>query len=450
MRHYRRSRLVLFLPVLVLVGAMFTGCGEEGKSEPDLISISDFEGSWVVQQYKATSVANPIISVELVSGGGAFEMDIDEDGEFQGRMFIPASLAGVNMEMPIAGTTKLISQDSLVITFTPEIPNFLTKTRAAFTLSSNNNTVTLTDGNAHFDFGLGSGPEQVIFEGVMVKNDGSYPPIVFTEDFEGPWVAQMYKVTSTGNPPISIELIGLGGAFSYDVDDAGGLEGRGFVPASLAGMTLEIPISANLNLISQDSVGISFTPEIPPFLTDTRAEFALSANTLALTDSNTTFDFDGDEEPDPAIFEGVMVRNDGSYPPVVFTEDLEGFWETVSYTVTSAANPLISFETISMGATFDWDVDDQGQAIGNAFIPGAITGGDDVTLSDFPAGFELIYQDTLMIAFYPEVPPFLTNTRGHFTLVGDDFILTDENTYFDFGSGAEPAIAEIVMERTAP
>jgi hypothetical protein len=308
MKQYRRSRLVILMPALLLLGALFTGCGDDGKSEPDLIAISDFEGSWVVQQYKATLNANPQIFVELISSGGAFEMDIDDAGVFQGRMFIPASLAGTKMEMPIAGTAELISQDSLLIDFTPEIPGLLTETRAEFTLTDNKSTVTLTDANSEFDFGGGS---------------------------------------------------------------------------------------------------------------------------------------------QPATFEGIMVKNDGSYPPIVFTEDFEGFWEAVSYTATSVADPQTSIETISMGATWQFDVDDQGQAIGDAFIPGTVTGGDDVILSDFVAAFELIYQDTMMIVFDPEVLPFLVNTGGYFTLDGNDFTLTDESAYFDFGSGPVPAIAEIVMERTA-
>jgi hypothetical protein len=289
----------------------------------------------------------------------------------------------------------------------------------------------------------------LLFAGCGDDNGGG-PDLIVVSDFEGTWVVEQYKVTSVANPAVSMELISLGGAMEFNLDKDGTFEGRGFVPASVAGMKLELPFAGNLQLISQDSVTVTFTPEQEPFLTDTRAAFTLDGNTVAISDSNTVFDFDGDTELEPAIFEAVMAKTDDPYPTVIFTEDFEGFWEALSYTATSVANPAMSIETVAMGAVYEFDVDASGEAVGYAFIPAALTGGEDVTIPDFDASFEIIYQDTMMIVFNPVQLPFLVNAGGAFTLEGETCTLTDENAFFDFDGDEvpEPAIAEIVLERT--
>jgi hypothetical protein len=190
---------------------------------------------------------------------------------------------------------------------------------------------------------------------------------------------------------------------------------------------------------------VTFIPEIPPFLNEMRGEFEMTGNTVTLYDTDAEFDFDGDEQPDSAVFEGTMVRNDGSYPPIIFTEDFEGLWEATGYTVTSDADPQTSINTIDLGATFEFDVGNDGTALVDAFIPEALAG-EDLTFTDIPAAFQLEYQDTVTIAFTPEVPPFLTNTRGYFTLDGDEYVLVDEDAMFDFDGDLVPEPARAVVE----
>ena len=287
----------------------------------------------------------------------------------------------------------------------------------------------------------------LLFAGCGDDNGGE-PDLIVVSDFEGEWVVLEYKVTSVANPLMSVELISLGSAFEFDAEDDGDFQGRGFVPATLAGTTVEIPFQGTMTLISQDTLSVDFTPEQPPFLTGMRGAFVLDGSTLTLHDPNSDFDFDGDQQSEPADFEATLERQDGSYPYVIFTEDFEGHWEATSYTVTSKANPQLSINTITLGATFEFDVDDEGEALGEAYIPAELAGGQDTTFTDFPASFELIYQDTMMIAFNPQQPPFLTNTRGHFTLDGDVYTLTDTNAFFVFDQAPEPAIAVVVLERS--
>jgi hypothetical protein len=289
----------------------------------------------------------------------------------------------------------------------------------------------------------------ILVVGCGSDDNGGGPDLIVISDFEGEWVITEYKATMAANPAVSLELISLGGAMTFEADEDGDFTGRTFVPPSFAGMNVELTAQGTMELLSQDSLLVSFVPEMPPFLTEMRGEFEMTGNTVTLYDENAEFDFDGDQQMDPAIFEGTMVLNDGSYPPVIFTEDFEGHWEATGYTVTSDANPAITLNTIDAGATFEFDVGSDGTALVDVFIPASLAG-EDVTFTDLPAAFQLEYQDTMTIAFTPEVPPLLTNTRGYFTLDGNEYTLTDEDALFDFDGDEvpEPASAYIEIERT--
>jgi hypothetical protein len=278
---------------------------------------------------------------------------------------------------------------------------------------------------------------------------GASPDLIVLADFEGNWVAASYRVTSVANPIISLDLIPLGGAFGWEADDEGNFAGRNFIPASIAGATLQLPFQGNFTLLSQDSIMVTFTPEIEPFLTNTRAAFTLSGDNFTITDGNTTFDFGMGQGEEPALFEGTLTRYTGPLPSVIFVEDFQGVWEAQTYTLTAKANPQRTAELIAAGATFEFTVDSMGGLVGDAFIPAAVTGDQDVQLNDFLGYFELVKQDTIRTVFTPEVPPFLTNTYGWFSISGDILNIKDENGFFDFGGGegAEPVIFEAVVER---
>ncbi|MFO8175588.1 MAG: hypothetical protein R6T96_14975, partial [Longimicrobiales bacterium] len=71
---------------------------------------------------------------------------------------------------------------------------------------------------------------------------------------------------------------------------------------------LDRQVQGTFSLLSQDSVVISFIPEIPPFLTQTRAEFQLMGDMLSFVDEDSEFDFDGDGGQEEAVFEGTFQR----------------------------------------------------------------------------------------------------------------------------------------------
>jgi hypothetical protein len=294
-----------------------------------------------------------------------------------------------------------------------------------------------------------------VLVGVMLAGCGdddktTESDLIEISDFEGEWVITQYKATSFDDPPIVLELISLGGAMTFEADEDGDFTGRTFVPAAVAGTENPVEITAQgaIEIVTQDTLLVTFTPAWPPFLTEMRGEFEITGNTVTLYDPNGEFDFDGDMQMDPAIFEGIMVKNDGAYPAIIFTEDFEGHWVATGYTVTSDANPAVSLDAIAAGATREFDVISDGTALVDIYIPASMAG-EELTITDYPAAFQLEYQDMMTIAFTPEVAPFLVNAGGYFTLDGNEYTLTDEDAMFDFGEGIEPASAVIEMERTS-
>jgi hypothetical protein len=298
---------ILLIAAVVLVAGFLIGCGDDDGAKPKVITLADFEGSWVIQSYKVTSTGTPQISVDLINLGAAFSFEADNAGNFTSRAFIPASLAGTTLELSPGGTFELITQDTVQVNFVPEIPPFLTYIRGEFTLAGN--TITITDTNTTFDFDGDQVEEPAIFEGVMVRNDGS-APIVFTSDFEGSWNATEYKVTSKDNELVSVELIGLGGSLSWDAMAGGSFSGDLSVPASILPPSgLQLSYTGVFAVVKQDSIQITFDQEVPPFLESFRGGFSLSGDTVTVTDDNTTFDFDGDGTEEDATFKGTMVRS---------------------------------------------------------------------------------------------------------------------------------------------
>lgn len=139
---------------------------------------------------------------------------------------------------------------------------------------------------------------------------GSKPKVLTLADLEGNWEATAYKLT---NPaiPLTIDIVQNGGSFDINAGNDGSFTGTGVIPGAMIGEPndLTINFAGNMQLVTQDTLAVVFTPEIPPFITNFSGKFTLSGNTMTIVDENTTFDFDGDQVDDPAIFEGTMVRS---------------------------------------------------------------------------------------------------------------------------------------------
>jgi hypothetical protein len=147
----------------------------------------------------------------------------------------------------------------------------------------------------------------VVFSGC--GDDGSKPNLITIADFEGSWETLTYRITSSANPALTLEIISLGATMEWDADDRGNFDGSAFIPAALAGQDLDLDVQGTFSLLSQDSVLIVFIPEYPPFLTQTRAEFSLVGDLLSFDDENSEFDFDADGQMEAAKFQGTFMRN---------------------------------------------------------------------------------------------------------------------------------------------
>ena len=140
-------------------------------------------------------------------------------------------------------------------------------------------------------------------------DDGTKPDPFTIADFQGSWETLTYRVTAADNAALTLEIISLGAVLEWDADPSGNFSGSAFIPAALAGQDLDLDVQGTFSLISQDSVVINFIPEIPPFLTQTRAEFQLAGDMLSFVDDDSEFDFDGDGSQEAAIFEGTFRRS---------------------------------------------------------------------------------------------------------------------------------------------
>ncbi len=140
--------------------------------------------------------------------------------------------------------------------------------------------------------------------------------------------------------------------------------------------------------------------------------------------------------------------DDGPTRPRVTTPaDFEGIWIFRTYELTSTDEPDLSFELIDVGGTITFEVDRNGTFMGNAFVPEEVGGPEHV---DFNGEIELVNQDSLAIEFNREIPLFLKDFLGAFTLDADTLIIVnDEASFdFDFDGTEEPAELEARIVRT--
>jgi hypothetical protein len=168
------SRGIRVLVVVAMAGALgmgliLVGCGDDddddggGGTQPDPITIADFEGAWNATQYMLTDNTNPTTSIDIIAMGGAFDFDVAGDGTFSGTGEVPPAMGGGTISYQ--GVFGLVSQDSVSATFNPEQPPLLTNFNAAFELQGDN--LELENNDTTFDFGAGE--VSAAFEGSFVR-----------------------------------------------------------------------------------------------------------------------------------------------------------------------------------------------------------------------------------------------------------------------------------------
>lgn len=126
-------------------------------------------------------------------------------------------------------------------------------------------------------------------------------------DFEGSWEATSYVLTSRDDPSVTIDVIAAGAVFTAETDRAGDLSGQVEVPEALGG-PLTLPFAATFTLVDQETMTVTFEPEIPPLLTDFTGPFGLDETSMTLRDDDALFDFGDGAGPVPAIADVTLVR----------------------------------------------------------------------------------------------------------------------------------------------
>ena len=151
--------------------------------------------------------------------------------------------------------------------------------------------------------------------------------------------------------------------------------------------------------------------------------------------------------PEPTAAPDTTSAPETTTPGGVVVADFEGAWEAASFVVTSQDDPSVTLDVIALGVVLNADADVDGNITGQAEVPEAFGG--PLTL-DFTATFEVVDQESMAVAFVPNIPPLLTSFTGPFTFDGQTLTITDEYAVFDFdyGNGEVPAIAVTTLVMT--
>lgn len=150
MANRKRWMLLGGVALALMLGGLAVSCGGD-----DEITEADFEGSWTGLEYTITPKDDPAAAMELIAAGASFMLEVDDEGNFSGEMEIPAVLGGP-LTIPAQGTFEVVDQETLRMTFNPEVPPFLTSYTGPFELDGD--ILTLTDESSTFDFGAGEVP----------------------------------------------------------------------------------------------------------------------------------------------------------------------------------------------------------------------------------------------------------------------------------------------------
>lgn len=124
---------------------------------------------------------------------------------------------------------------------------------------------------------------------------GVNPDVAF---LVGSWEAESFVVTSVADPSQSLDLVATGSSFLFTVEPSGRYQ------ASLTVFGSTSTVFGRLELTGQ---AVTLFQEFPTQDTQTGTLEQISADRVRLT-AETSFDFDLNGEPDPAVFTAELVR----------------------------------------------------------------------------------------------------------------------------------------------
>lgn len=104
------------------------------------------------------------------------------------------------------------------------------------------------------------------------------------------WTATKYEYASKADPDTKVDLIQMGMSIQFTINDDGTY--TAVVSYGMAGQETET------GTLSVADGMMTFDPEDDESYT---VDYTLSGNTLTMTDENESYDFDGDEQEEPAV-----------------------------------------------------------------------------------------------------------------------------------------------------
>ena len=136
---------------------------------------------------------------------------------------------------------------------------------------------------------------------VVGCNDSTDPGNVSENDLAGVWTATQFLLTSTADPTVTVDMISQGGTFSLTINADGTFFEAGLFP----GNPPKVENGSGTYVIQGTNLILTEADDPVPFV----LAFVLSGNTLTLSSTDETFDFDGDGVEEAATLEMVLTRS---------------------------------------------------------------------------------------------------------------------------------------------
>lgn len=142
-----RARSVSFLLAFLVIGGV-TACGDD-DDDPTGPTLELFAGTWTTNEFRYTSLADPLVSVELAQAGlGISSLTVQSSGAFTGDLRLnPADPDDVT---PISGSFSLVDSNTLEVSFSGVAATLFEDFQADFILQ--NNILSFTTDDVTFDF----------------------------------------------------------------------------------------------------------------------------------------------------------------------------------------------------------------------------------------------------------------------------------------------------------
>ncbi len=131
--------------------------------------------------------------------------------------------------------------------------------------------------------------------------DSTDPDNVSEDDLAGVWTATQFVLASTADPSVTVDMISLGGTFVLTINADGTYSEAGVFP----GDPPEVESGSGTYVIQGTNLILTEDDDPEPFT----VAFVLSGNTLTLSSTDESFDFDEDGVEEAATLEMVLTRS---------------------------------------------------------------------------------------------------------------------------------------------